>query len=101
MKKVRYKNALQRPVTARFSADVYAELHAEAEDLGTTVADVLRLAWSAYKSHRSLESSLNSLETRMIRKFFEISVATCGLDENERKEALRQARELIARGDGK
>ncbi|MEO9523014.1 hypothetical protein [Marinobacter alexandrii] len=97
MKKARYRSDLQRPVTVRFSADAYAELSSEAEDLGVTIAEVLRRAWSAYQAKTRFEFQISELETRFIRKIFEINVAVCGLDESERREALDQARELIAR----
>lgn len=95
MKRVKLRQETQRPVTARFPIMEYAELTQEAEKLGTTVADVLRVAWKSYKEQRDVKLLIDRFESRMTRKVFEICSSTAGLSDKERKEALDEVRDRL------
>ncbi len=92
------KQEAQRAVTARFPLSDYAEIMREAEERGTTIADMLRLSWNSYLQQKELKYLLTSMESRLVRKVFEISSATVGLDESERKDAMQEFKERIAGG---
>ena len=90
MSKLNVRSEKQRQVTTRLSLSEYAAMSLEAEVSGTTVAGVLRKAWSQYHEESRLKEDLKRLEKRLIKKMFEVCSATIGLDENERKAAMNE-----------
>ena len=96
--KRRARNEKQRAVTSRFSIAAYAALVQEAEDRGTTVADVLRTAWSQYQEKTEQALLLRKLESRIVFKVFEVCSATLGLSADERKAAMIECNKKIKKG---
>lgn len=90
MSKVNVRSEKQRQVTTRLSLSEYSAMSLEAEARGTTVAGVLRQAWSQYHEESRLKEDLKRLEKRLIRKMFEVCSATIGLDEDERRAAMNE-----------
>ena len=90
MSKVNVRSEKQRQVTTRLSLSEYSAMSTEAEESGTTVAGVLRQAWSKYHEESRLKEDLRRLERRLIKKMFEVCSATIGLDEDERKAAMTE-----------
>ena len=84
------KNSL-RAVTTRLSLGDYADLVAEAEQLGSTPSQIIRDTWSKHQQHQTYEVRLAQLEARLSRRLFEIVAAVAGLTPSQRKEAMAEA----------
>ncbi|PNH80068.1 hypothetical protein [Vibrio diazotrophicus] len=83
----RFKHQTQKAVTARFSISDYYDIEKEAESLGTTVADVLRISWTEYNKKIEIQTALSELEINIMKNIFNIFCAVQGLSEQERHEA--------------
>jgi len=90
MSKVNVRSEKQRQVTTRLSLSEYSAMSIKAEANGTTVAGVLRQAWSQYQEESRLKEDLRRLEKRLTKKMFEVCSATLGLNEDERKAAMSE-----------
>lgn len=95
MAKIKLRQETQRAVTARFPLGDFANLASEAESRGTTIADVLRIAWASYCEQQETKQLFARLEARLIRQMFEVCAATSRLDDKERTEAMSEFKERM------
>ena len=93
MKKFIQEN--QKAVTTRFPMSSYLELLQEAEERGTTIADVVRTSWDNHKENQQIKELLSQQESRLIKLVFEVCAATSGLDHQERRDALAEFKERL------
>lgn len=91
----RYKHQTQKLISARFNIRDYLDIEAEAEALGTTIADVVRVAWKEYSNKKSVEEYWDSLERRLVNKIFYIFIAALGLNEIEVNEAKLEVEKIL------
>jgi len=89
------KNSQQHSVTTRFPLSDYSKLLSEAEQRGTTLADMLRICWAEYQSNEETEERLQKLESRIFRRVFEVGCATQSLTNSERQEALSEIKSRL------
>ena len=86
---------ISKAVTARFPQQEYLKLLDEAEQRGTTIADIIRTAWSNYQQQTQLQQTLLRLEQRQRKVNFEMLCTITGLQPEERQQAIT---ELQSRG---
>jgi hypothetical protein len=86
---------ISKAVTARFPQQEYLKLLDEAEQRGTTIADIIRTAWSNYQQQTQLQQTLLRLEQRQRKVNFEMLCTITGLQPEERQPAIT---ELQSRG---
>ena len=98
MSKRRARHEKGRGATARFSHGDYTALVQEAEDKGTTVAAIIRMAWTSYQEKSEHAFLMRKLESRIVFKVFEVCSATLGLSEEERKAARQEFNHRVKNG---
>ncbi len=91
MTKRNKKVEAQRAVTTRLPLGDYMALLSEAEEKGTTVADVLRLSWARYHADISIRDQISAVESRLTRRCFEFTCAIADITEEQRIEAWNKA----------
>jgi hypothetical protein len=87
--------ATTETVTARLPIADNAALTVEAERQGSNRSRILCKALSHYLEKQSIESRLAQLENRLTRRMFEIVSAVAGLSEEDRKQAMREAKQHL------
>lgn len=85
----------QKAVTARFSISDYLKIQNEAEKLGTTLADVLRLCWKDYENKNAVTAELKELESNIIKNVFEVCCAVSGLNSEDRNDAKNELKNVL------
>lgn len=85
---------VSKAVTARFPVQDYLKLQEEAERRGSTIADVVREAWSQYQQERQVQQHLTRLEIRQRKVNFEMLCAVVGLKTDERDQVLAQLQSI-------
>ena len=98
MSKRRARHEKGKGATARFSHADYAALVQEAEEKGTTVAAIIRMAWVSYQEKAEQALLMRKLESRIVSKVFEVCSATLGLSEEERKAAATEFNQRVKKG---
>lgn len=83
-------NDVTKAVTARFPAQEYYRLQQEAENRGSTIADVIRDCWQQRLHQQHIEQHLMRLEQRLYKAQFEMLCEIINLPSGEREQA-RQA----------
>jgi len=90
MSKRRHRHEKDRAATARFPQGAYVALAQEAENRGTTIAAIIRMAWASYQEKTEVDLQFRKLESRIVKQMFEVCSATLGLSEAERKAAIKE-----------
>jgi len=87
-----------KAVTVRLSHADFIALLQEAEDRGTSNAEIIRKAWASYQEKSEVEHEFKRLETRIVKQLFEVCSATLGLSEEERKAARQEFNQRVKNG---
>jgi len=90
MRKRNARHEAPKAVTVRLSHADFIALLQEAEDRGTTNADIIRKAWGLYQEKAEFDLQFRKLESGIVKQMFEVCSATLGLSEAERKAAIRE-----------
>jgi len=90
MRKRNARYETQKAVTVRLSHADFLALLQKAEEMGTTNADVIRTAWGSYQEKSEVELKFKKLESRIVKQMFEVCSATLGLNDSERKAAIKE-----------
>lgn len=95
MKKIITNSGKQ--ISVRLSSRDHENLSREAEQKGSTIAEVARLRIQQAEKDLELKDLVNSLLKHLTKSSFIITSVIAGLDSSEKQDALKKAEELLGR----
>ena len=83
-----------KAVTTRFPIAEYHKLLDSAEQQGTTIADVIRSAWTQSQEQQQIQQQLLMMEQRQQKSSFEMMCAVINVKPHERQQAIEDLNQL-------
>lgn len=85
--KNRYRHQTEKAITVRFSIEDFLDIESEAEERGTNLANMLRIAWMSHKTGLDFDEKLENFRRNLYDDNFKISCVVAGLTEDEIRES--------------